>query len=75
VTGQNADLFDLQTLIGRSATPLTPNQQQSLTRWAVWQAASMLKSNERQYAALQAEMAKNSSVVDCIRAIEAVPAA
>jgi len=70
VIGQNADLYDLQKLINRSATSLSANQQQSLTRWAVWQAAAMLKGNAGAYAALQEAMARGAPVVDCIRAIE-----
>ncbi|XP_057824009.2 uncharacterized protein LOC131036194 isoform X2 [Cryptomeria japonica] len=35
VVGQSADLFSLQRLINRSKPPLSKEQQQNLTRWAV----------------------------------------
>lgn len=43
VMGQNADLFDLQRILLRSKTKLSNQQQQNITRWAVWRAASILK--------------------------------
>ena len=37
VIGQTGDLFDLQRIMQRSETKLSNNQQQNITRWAVFQ--------------------------------------
>lgn len=70
VTGQSADLFSLQRLINRSKPQLSNEQQQNLTRWAVLFSASLLKNNSQVHEALMAAMAKKSSILDCIQAIE-----
>lgn len=70
VTGQSADLFSLQRLINRSKPQLSNEQQQNLTRWAVLFSASLLKNNNQVHEALMAAMAKKSSILDCIQAIE-----
>lgn len=68
--GQSADLFSLQRLLNRSKPPLSSQQQQNLTRWAVLYAGSLLKTNTKAYDALQVAMSKGLSVSDCIKAIE-----
>jgi len=73
VMGQEADLYDLQSLMRKSETKLSNMQQQNLTRWAVWYAASMLKQNQRAYDALYEAMGRRDSVADCIAALEAAP--
>ncbi|KAK7399475.1 hypothetical protein VNO78_10658 [Psophocarpus tetragonolobus] len=70
VVGQSADLFTLQRFINRTKPPLSKDQQQNLTRWAVLFAASLLKNNKVIHEALIAEMAKKASVLECIQAIE-----
>jgi hypothetical protein len=70
VIGQTADLVDLQRMMNRSAAPLAPNTQQNITRWAVWQAAAMLKANPKAYEALREAMSRRASVAECITAIE-----
>jgi len=74
VVGQNADLYLLQKTFSRAATPLASGAQQNLTRWAVWQAAAMLKANAAAFEALQLAMARRAPVVECIQAIEAAAA-
>ena len=75
VVGQTADLFDLQRALNRAASPLAPSAQQNVTRWAVWQAAVLLRANASAYDALREAMARRASVADCIAAIEAAGAA
>ncbi|KAG5041219.1 hypothetical protein JHK85_013695 [Glycine max] len=70
VVGQSADLFSLQRFINRTKPPLSKDQQQNLTRWAVLFAASLLKNNKVTHEALMAAMTKKASVLECIRAIE-----
>lgn len=70
VVGQSADLFSLQRFINRTKPPLSKDQQQNLTRWAVLFAASLLKNNKVTHEALMAAMAKKASVLECIRVIE-----
>ena len=70
VQGQNADLFDLQRTLNRSAAPLSADAQKNLTRWAVWQAAAILKAHRGAHAALMEAMARGASVEECLRAIE-----
>ena len=57
-------------MMNRSASPLNANTQQNITRWAVWQAAAMLKSNAKAYEALREAMSRRASVAECIAAIE-----
>jgi hypothetical protein len=75
VVGQTADLMDLQRAMNRAAAPLAPNTQQNITRWAVWQAAVLLRANPGAYDALREAMARKAPVPECIAAIEAAAAA
>lgn len=75
VVGQNADLLSLQKAMNRAAVPMAPNAQQNVTRWAVWQAAVLLRGNAAAYDALREAMARGAPVADCIAAIEAAAAA
>ena len=61
---------DLQRMLNRSASPLAANTQQNITRWAVWQAAAMLRANAKAYEELREAMSRRASVADCIMAIE-----
>lgn len=70
VMGQTADLMDLQRMINRSARKLSDSEQQNLTRWAVFQACSILKQNESAYNTLVDTMQRGGSVYECIQAIE-----
>ncbi|WVZ22027.1 hypothetical protein V8G54_000571 [Vigna mungo] len=70
VVGQSADLFTLQRFINRTKPPLSKDQQQNLTRWAVLFAASLLKNNKVLHEALMEAMAKKASVLECIQTIE-----
>ncbi|KAJ4812832.1 Heat-inducible transcription repressor HrcA [Rhynchospora pubera] len=70
VVGQSADLFTLQRLINRSKPPLSKDQQQNLTRWAVLFAASLIKTNRGAHEALLSAMSNNATVLECIQAIE-----
>lgn len=70
VVGQSADLFTLQRFINRSKPPISRDQQQNLTRWAVLLAASLLKTNSALHEALMAAMLNKATVVECIEAIE-----
>ena len=67
----HTDMFDLQRIMQRQQPKLSDAQQQNQTRWAVYQAASLLRSHSAEYEALQAAMARGASVVECIQAIEA----
>jgi len=71
VQGQEADLRDLQRILNKTEPRLADKQQQQLTRWAVWQSASMLKKHEGSFLALVDAMEAGASVADCLRAIEA----
>lgn len=71
VMGQNADLSDLQRIMLRSANKMNNGAQQAQTRWAAYQAASLLRAYAKEYEALQAAMARGAPVQDCIKAIEA----
>ena len=76
VMGQNADMLDLQRIMMRSSTKLGNQQQQNLTRWASYQAASLLRKYKAEYEALVQCMESAGSVKDCIVAIEnATPSA
>ncbi|KAI5074663.1 hypothetical protein GOP47_0010624 [Adiantum capillus-veneris] len=70
VTGQSADLFSLQRLINRTKPPLSSEQQQNLTRWAVLFAGSLLKNNSQVHEALMVTMSEKASIFDCIQTIE-----
>eukprot|EP00793_Prasinoderma_coloniale_P002134 PRCOL_00002642-RA len=70
VKGGTADLFDLQRLINRARNGLNAEQQQSIARWAVKEAALVLRREERAYDALREAMARGASVPECIQAIE-----
>eukprot|EP00850_Spirogloea_muscicola_P007231 SM000036S13275 [mRNA] locus=s36:299064:301836:+ [translate_table: standard] len=70
VMGQSADLFTLQRLVNRSKEKLGNQQQQNITRWAVYYAASLLKTNSKQLEALMAAMKSKASVPQCIQALE-----
>eukprot|EP00899_Mesostigma_viride_P010987 jgi/Mesvir1/19890/Mv13171-RA.1 len=70
VTGQTADLMSLQRLLNRSKPKLSPEQQQSFTRWATYTAASLLKEHPAQYAALMEAMRQGATVAECVAAIE-----
>lgn len=70
VMGQTADLFDLQRILLRSEERLSDSQQQSLTRWAVWCAATALRRHAKAYDAARAAMADGRPVDQVIRAIE-----
>lgn len=70
VVGQSADLFSLQRFINRSKPPLSKDQQQNLTRWAVLFAASLIKNNKAIHEALMAAMSKKATIVECFEAIE-----
>ncbi|KAH7430683.1 hypothetical protein KP509_08G009100 [Ceratopteris richardii] len=70
VTGQSADLFSLQRLINRTKPPLSNEQQQNLTRWAVLFSGSLLKNNSKVHEALMMAMTQKASVFDCIQTIE-----
>lgn len=71
VLGQNADMLDLQRIMARQQPRMTDAQQQNQTRWACYQAATLLRRYSAEFEALQEAMARGSSVVDCIKAIEA----
>ena len=70
VMGQNADMFDLQRIMNRSGTKLGNPQQQNQTRWACYQAATLMRAYSKEYEVLQECMAKNEPVEKCIQAIE-----
>ena len=57
-------------MMNRAASPLAANTQQNITRWAVWQAAAMLKASAKAYEALREAMSRRASVAECITAIE-----
>lgn len=71
VRGQGQDLMDLQRMINRSAKALNVEEQKSITRWAVWQAANIIKNQKASHEALMAAMERNAPVEECIQAIEA----
>jgi hypothetical protein len=70
VMGQNQDMFDLQRIMNRSSTKLGNPQQQNQTRWACYQAATLLRAYSKEYEALQECMKRNDTVEKCIQAIE-----
>ncbi len=75
VVGQTADLVDLQRAMNRAAVPLAPTTQQNITRWAVWQAAVLLRAHPGAYDALREAMARRASVAECIALVEKAAAA
>lgn len=60
-----------QRIMSRSTPKMNDAAQQNQTRWACYQAATLLRRYPDEYEALQKAMASGASVVDCIRAIEA----
>lgn len=60
----------VQRIMSRGSPKLSDAAQQNQTRWACYQAATLLRRYPAEYEALQAAMARGASVVDCIRAIE-----
>jgi len=72
VMGQNADLYDLQRILLRSKNKLSNNQQQNITRWAVWRAALLLKQYKAEYEAVQAALSRGATVDEVVRTIENV---
>lgn len=57
--------------LNRSEKPLSANEQQNITRWAVWQAASIIKVHKASHEALMEAMAQKKPVEECIQIIEA----
>ncbi|DBA82037.1 TPA: hypothetical protein ACH3X1_007733 [Trebouxia sp. C0004] len=70
VQGQVADLTDLQRILQRSEQKLSNAQQQNMTRWAVYSAATMLTKYKKEYQALQTAMQQRASIDKCVAAIE-----
>lgn len=70
VMGQNADLSDLQRILLRSKTKLSNNQQQNITRWAVWRSALLLKQYKAEYEAVQAALNRGVPVNEVVQVIE-----
>ena len=68
--GQTADLSDLQRLLLRSKSPLSNSQQQNITRWAVYNAASLLRTYAAEHKALIEAMGRGASMAECVKAIE-----
>lgn len=72
IVGQTADLLDLQRILNNSRRRLSAAEQQNVTRWAVWQAASLLRTYKKEYEALMEAMKSGLPVTDCVRAVEGV---
>lgn len=70
VIGQTADMMDLQRIMLRSTTKMGNQSQQNQTRWAVYQAATLLRTYDTEYKALQEVMSRGGSISECIKAIE-----
>jgi uncharacterized membrane-anchored protein YhcB (DUF1043 family) len=70
VMGQTADLLDLQRILFRSQNRMSDQQQQNMTRWAVWTSARLLKQYKAEYEALQEALGRGAGVEECIRIIE-----
>jgi hypothetical protein len=70
VMGQTADLMDLQKILNRSSDKMSNAQQQNATRWAVWQACSLLRAYKPEHQALIEAMRSGSTVAQCCQAIE-----
>ena len=75
VMGQNADMLDLQRIMWRSSSKMSNAQQQNQTRWAAYQAASIMRKYKNEYQALIDIMNAGGSVNDCIVALENTPTA
>jgi hypothetical protein len=73
VMGQTADLYDLQRILNRVNPKLSDAQQQQTTRWAVWYAASILKTHRGAWDALTEKMQEGAPVIECLKAIENAP--
>ena len=73
VMGQTADLYDLQRILNRVNPKLSDAQQQQTTRWAVWYAASILKTHRGAWDALTEKMQEGAPVIECLKAIESAP--
>ena len=71
VKGGVADLVDLQRILSRSRVGLKNEEQQSMSRWAVKEAAALLKREAKSYEALMEAMKQGKGVIDCVQAIEA----
>ncbi|KAK9814053.1 hypothetical protein WJX73_010787 [Symbiochloris irregularis] len=70
VQGQFADLSDLQRIFNCAKNKMPDREQQNMTRWAVYQAANLLRQWKKEYEALQDAMSRGDSVADCVAAIE-----
>lgn len=70
VLGQTQDLVDLQRILLRGTTKLSDSTQQNMTRWAVYNAASLLKQYAKEYEALVQAMGRGAPVDECVAAIE-----
>ncbi len=70
VLGQTQDLVDLQRILLRGTTKLSDQAQQNMTRWAVYNAASLLRQYGKEYEALVEAMKRGAPVDECIAAIE-----
>jgi hypothetical protein len=70
VIGQTADLALLQRILLRSTRKLSDAQQQSITRWAAYQSAILLKEYEKEYKALQEVLQRKGTMAEAIKAIE-----
>ena len=68
--GQTADMFDLQRIMLRASSKMNSNAQQNQTRWAAYQAASLLRKYKAEYEALMEKMKEGATVDVCVRAIE-----
>lgn len=70
VMGQTADMMDLQRIMNRSRTKMGSAQQQNQTRWASYNAATLLRQYRKEYDALREAMGRGAPVEECIKAIE-----
>eukprot|EP00892_Ulva_mutabilis_P006668 jgi/Ulvmu1/4373/UM002_0098.1 len=70
IMGQTADLMDLQRILNRSERKLSDREQQDATRWAVWQAATLLRTYKAEFQALKEAMNSGRTVAECVQAIE-----
>lgn len=71
VVGQTADLMLHGRILQRSEERLSAAAQQNQTRWACYQAASLLRAYEKELGAVEAALARGASVAAAIQAIEA----
>lgn len=70
IKGQQADLIDLQRILDTSAEKLSNSQQQNLTRWALWKAATLVRKYSQSHEALVNALRDGSSIGECIYVIE-----